>query len=59
MQARFLAALRIAAAKQEQVAASQQAEKGRTMQAFGAGLGFLVGGPPGAAAGAKAGGSIG
>lgn len=58
MQARFLAAQRIAAAKQEQVAASQQAEKGRTTQAFGAGLGFLAGGPLGAAAGAKAGGSI-
>lgn len=59
MQARFLAAQRIAAGQQERAAASKQAQMGAMGQIGGTILGFAVGGPAGAAIGGKAGGALG
>lgn len=59
MQARFLAAQRIAAGQQERAAASKQAQMGAMGQIGGTILGFAVGGPAGATIGGKAGGALG
>lgn len=59
MQARFLAAQRIAAGQQERAAASRQQLMGSMAQLGGTILGAAVGGPAGAAIGGKLGGSFG
>ena len=59
MQARFLAAQRIAAGQQERAAASRQQQMGAMYQLGGTILGAAVGGPAGAAVGGKLGGSFG
>jgi len=59
MQARFLAAQRIAAGQQERAAASRQQQMGAMYQLGGTILGAAVGGPAGAAIGGKVGGSLG
>lgn len=59
MQARFLAAQRIAAGQQERAAASRQQQMGAMAQLGGTILGAAVGGPAGAAIGGKVGGSLG
>lgn len=59
MQARFLAAQRIAAGQQERAAASRQQQMGAMAQLGGTILGAAVGGPAGAAIGGKVGGSFG
>ena len=59
MQARFLAAQRIAAGQQERAAASRQQQMGAMYQLGGTILGAAVGGPGGAAIGGKIGGSLG
>lgn len=59
MQARFLAAQRIAAGQQERAAASRQQQMGAMAQLGGTILGAAVGGPAGAAVGGKLGGSFG
>jgi hypothetical protein len=59
MQARFLAAQRIAAGQQERAAASRQQQMGSMAQFGGTILGAAVGGPAGAAIGGKVGGSLG
>jgi hypothetical protein len=59
MQARFLAAQRIAAGQQERAAASRQQQMGAMYQLGGTILGAAVGGPAGAAVGGKIGGSLG
>lgn len=59
MQARFLAAQRIAAGQQERAAASRQQQMGAMGQIGGTILGFAVGGPAGATIGGKAGGALG
>ena len=59
MQARFLAAQRIAAGQQERAAASRQQQMGAKYQLGGTILGAAVGGPAGAAVGGKLGGSFG
>ena len=59
MQARFLAAQRIAAGQQERAAASRQQQMGALYQLGGTILGAAVGGPAGAAVGGKLGGSFG
>lgn len=59
MQARFLAAQRIAAGQQERAAASRQQQMGAMAQFGGTILGAAVGGPAGAAIGGKLGGSFG
>lgn len=59
MQARFLAAQRIAAGQQERAAASRQQQMGAMYQLGGTILGAAVGGPAGAAVGGKLGGSLG
>jgi len=58
MQARFLAAQRIAAGQQERSAASRQAQMGQLATVGGTILGTAVGGPAGGAIGAKVGGSL-
>lgn len=59
MQARFLAAQRIAAGQQEREAASRQQQMGAMAQLGGTILGAAIGGPVGAAIGGKVGGSFG
>lgn len=59
MQARFLAAQRIAAGQQQQAAASRQAQYGQLATIGGTILGTAVGGPAGGAIGGKVGGSLG
>ncbi len=59
MQARFLAAQRIAAGQRQQTEASHQAQMGQLASIGGTILGTAVGGPAGGAIGGKVGGSIG